>query len=228
MIEKLRAHGRLTPTIFLVSFSLYCFALTIFRAFLTGSHNFLFLNWNLYLAFIPWLLTSIAVLRELRNKIGIIAMMAMWLLFFPNSLYMLTDLLHLRSAHDAPMWFDLIIIIAFAWAGLGYGFVSLMDIEGFLRTRFKAGEKLITLLSICMIFVAAFGVYLGRFLRWNSWDIFGSPGALLNDVIDPFTDPAGNMRFWAFTFFMGTLLNFLYFSFKLLGGRTAAAREKSE
>ena len=94
--------------------------------------------------------------------------MGVWLLFFPNCLYMLTDLIHLRQIADAPVWLDLIIVLSFAWAGLCYGFVSLMDIESFLKERFHAAPKIVNGLSVSMIYLAAFGICTRRFLRWNS------------------------------------------------------------
>jgi uncharacterized membrane protein len=210
-------------TAYLVVLSLFCFFLSVIRSFGSSSWGYLFLNWNLFLAFIPWVLTSFAVLRDLRNKAAILIIMAVWLLFFPNSPYILTDLMHLREMFDAPVWFDLIIVLSYAWAGLCYGFFSLLDIEGFLRSRFKLREKVVVLLSIGMVFLAAFGVYLGRFLRWNTWDIFRRFTQVLGDIIDPFADPMNNLKFWVFTALMGMLLNFMYFGFKLLCSRAFAA-----
>jgi uncharacterized membrane protein len=227
MVRLLRERGRLTMTVFLVSLSLFCFLLSVFRIFIGETRGYLFLNWNLFLALIPWLLTSLAILWRLQSRIAVLFILAVWLLFFPNSLYILTDLIHLRDIHDAPVWLDLIIVLSFAWAGLCFGFVSLMDIEFFLRTRFKAGRKIVILLSVCMVYLAAFGVYLGRFLRWNSWDLLGNPAALVNDIVDPIADPLNNLRFWGFTVLMGTLLNFMYFGFRLISaGAPAAASDR--
>jgi len=223
MIRLLQDHGRLKTTVFLVTMSLFCFLLSVFRVFISETRGYLFLNWNLFLALIPWLLTSIAILWKLQSRIAVLLILAAWLLFFPNSLYILTDLIHLRAMQDAPVWLDLIIVLSFAWAGLCFGFVSLTDIEFFLRTRFKAGGKFVILLSVCMVYLAAFGIYLGRFLRWNSWDLLGNPAALLNDIVDPFTDPLNNLTFWGFTVLMGTLLNFMYFGFRFISAGTSSA-----
>src|SRR5208337_1448319 len=135
MLKGLRESGRLRLTLFLIAFSLFCVALSVFRVFLAGTYGYLFLNWNLLLAFLPWLLTSVVVIRKVKSRTAILLVMGIWLLFFPNCLYMLTDLIHLRQIEDAPVWLDLIIVLSFAWAGLCYGFVSLMDIESFLKER---------------------------------------------------------------------------------------------
>jgi uncharacterized membrane protein len=219
MLDNLKESGRLKPTAFLFVISVFCLALSAFRVLLTGTHEYLFLNWNLMLAFLPWLFTSFAVLRRLKNRLAILFTMAAWLLFFPNSLYMLTDLIHLRQIKDAPVWLDLIIVLSFAWAGLCYGFVSLMDIEHFLKDRFRTDAKTVAIFSVCMIYLAAFGVFIGRFFRWNSWDLLGNPAALIGDMYDRFAYPGNNLRIFAFTVLMGTLLNLMYFPIRYLNRR---------
>jgi uncharacterized membrane protein len=211
MLKRLRESGRLTLTVFLIAISAYCGILSVFRLLLTQLHSYVFLNWNLFLAFLPWLLTSLAVLRNMKNKVAILFLMAAWLLLFPNSLYILTDLMHLRRVDDAPLWLDLIIVLSFACAGVCYGFTSLMDIRYFMRDRFHLGAKLVDLLSVCTIYLAAFGIYLGRFWRWNSWDLLGSPAELMRDTFDRFTGGESWARILGFTILMGTLLNFMFF-----------------
>lgn len=222
MLNRLRESGRLRLTVFLFVISIYCVMLFAFRFLYTGTYGYLFLNWNLFLAFLPWLLTSLAILRNVKSRIAILVIMGVWLLFFPNCLYILTDLIHLRQIEKAPLWLDLIIVLSFAWAGLCYGFMSLMDIEHFLKGRFRAGAKVISLLSACMIYVAAFGIYIGRFWRWNSWDLLGNPAELMHDIFDRFTDTGNNYRVLGFTILMGTLLNFMYFPLRHLRQKSAA------
>jgi uncharacterized membrane protein len=211
MFTSFKESGRLRLTVFLAVTSIFCVLLSVFRLLFTGTGGYLFLNWNLFLAFLPWLLTSIAVLRKIESKVAIVFIMVAWLLLFPNSLYILTDLVHLRQIANAPVWLDLIIVLSFAWAGLCYGFVSLMDIEGFLRDKFRAGARTVAVFSVIMIYVAAFGIYIGRFWRWNSWDLLGNPAALMHDIFGRFTDRGNSYRISAFTLLMGTMLNFMYF-----------------
>jgi uncharacterized membrane protein len=216
MLNKLRESGRLSLTLFLFALSAYCVLLSAFRFLYTGTSGYLFLNWNLFLAFLPWLVTSVAVLRNVKRKIPVLLIMAVWLLFFPNSLYILTDLIHLGQIAGAPLWLDIIIVLSFAWAGLCFGFMSLMDIEFFLKERFHAAARTISLLSICMIYVAAFGIYIGRFWRWNSWDLFGNPAELMQDMLSLFKGMGNGYRVFVFTILMGSLLNFMYFPIKHL------------
>ncbi len=216
MLNRLRESGRLAMTVFLVAFSVYCAALSALRFLLIHTRSYLFLNWNLFLAFLPWLLTSLAVLRNVKNRIAILVIAAVWLALFPNCPYILTDLMHIRQIGDAPLWMDLLIVLSFAWAGLCYGFLSLMDIRRLLRESFRAGRKTIEGLSVLVIYLAAFGVYVGRFWRWNSWDLLGSPGELMRDTLDRFTGGESWARMIGFTFLLGTLLNAMFFVFRHL------------
>ncbi len=219
MLKRLKETGRLRVTVFLLSLSLYCVLLSAFRFLYTGSDAYLFLNWNLFLAFLPWLITSVAFLRNVRSRVAVVIIAALWLLFFPNCLYILTDLIHLRRSESAPVWLDLIVVLSFAWAGLCLGFVSLMDIESFLRTRFHAGVRTVAVFSVVMIYLAAFGIYIGRFWRWNSWDLLGAPADLMHFMFDRFADSGNNYRIFGFTVLMGTLLNLMYFPFRYMRRR---------
>jgi len=109
--------------------SAVCLALYVVRVVYTGELTHFFLNWNLFLAWIP-LLCAVAAygMQALRSKLRYAAALpcaAVWLLFFPNAPYLLTDLLHLSAGEGAPAWFDLVMILSFAWTGLLLGFVSL-------------------------------------------------------------------------------------------------------
>jgi uncharacterized membrane protein len=137
LIERLKKAGRHHLTIFLCVMSLFCFGLSVTRVLLTGTKTFLFLNWNLFLAFIPWLLSSLIVVTKSTKKLFLSFLVISWLLFFPNAPYILTDLFHLKTHGSAPIWFDLIVVLSFAWTGLMYGFVSLMDIEKLLGQYFQ-------------------------------------------------------------------------------------------
>ncbi|MGB3467136.1 MAG: DUF1361 domain-containing protein, partial [Cyclobacteriaceae bacterium] len=122
--------AKFKESVSLAVLSIFCLALFALRVYLSGSLFFLFLAWNLFLAFVPWAISSVLILSESIRKIKIIASMflVMWVLFFPNAPYIMTDLFHLQYRHDMPIWFDLILIISFAWTGLLYGFASMRDV----------------------------------------------------------------------------------------------------
>ena len=84
MIRSLRETGRLRLTVFLLAISLYCVALSVFRLLYTHTYGYLFLNWNLFLAFLPWLFTSLSITRNVKSRVAILVIMTVWLMFFPN------------------------------------------------------------------------------------------------------------------------------------------------
>lgn len=216
MINKLKQEGRLQISTLLIILCCICFSLSVFRYFYSETKNFLFLNWNLFLAFVPWVCSSLLIMnkRLQKSKATIVAMLFIWLLFFPNAPYILTDLFHLRLRTNMPIWFDLVLIISYAWTGLLLGYISLFDIEKVLG-KYMSQTK-ITILSVGMLFLGSFGIYLGRFLRWNSWDIISEPMELFYDIGQRFTNPFEHPRTWGVTIFMGLLLTMIYFSLKVI------------
>jgi uncharacterized membrane protein len=220
-----KAAGRLHETIFMGILSLFCLGLSIFRCVYSGTKLFVFLNWNLFLAGIPWIVTSLTVVTKgiQKSKIAVFILLGFWLLFFPNAPYILTDLIHLRIVSSMPVWFDLILILSFAWAGLLFGFLSLWDIEYILGKRIK--QSSITVISTVLLFIGSFGVYIGRYLRWNSWDLLTKPFRLFYDLRERFTNPMEHQSTWGMTLFMGLFLNIVYWSFRLVRKKTPPPAE---
>jgi len=95
-----------------------------------------------------------------------------------------------------------------------YGFLSLWNLEE-LMEQFLS-KKVITALSVLLLFVSSFGIYIGRYLRWNSWDILHHPTKLMGDIGDRIINPFDHTRTWGVTVFMGLFLTMLYFTFKFL------------
>lgn len=219
MLKALKETKRLNETIFLGVLTLFCFGVSLFRFIYTDTKVFLFLNWNLFLAFIPWALTSLVIVKPKfqKSRLTLIVLLGSWLLFFPNAPYILTDLFHLRLKSSMPIWFDLILILSFAWTGLLFGFFSLWDIEKLLRNFMKRTSVII--ISVGLLFIGSFGIYVGRFLRWNSWDILTEPFKLMYDIGDRFINPFEHPRTWGMTIFMGLFLNMIYLSFRLVRKR---------
>ena len=117
-------------------------------------------------------------LRHARRGVGLsrlLPLAALWLLFLPNAPYLLTDLIHLGSRDDAPLWFDLVLFSAFAWTGAFLGFLSIYLMQVVVRRTH--GALLGWALVGGSLLASGFGIYLGRSLRWNSWDFVTSPGA---------------------------------------------------
>jgi uncharacterized membrane protein len=217
--SRLKQAKRFKESVFLAVLSLMCFLFSVFRLTYSETHTFLFLNWNLFLAFIPWALSSIITLKTnwVSKKAMLSVLLFTWLLFFPNAPYILTDLFHLRLNSSMPIWFDLVLILSFAWTGLLFGFFSLMDIERLLLRSVNPfwGKVIVSLL----LFSGSFGIYLGRYLRWNSWDIISEPFGLVYDIGNRIVNPWEHPRAWGMTLFMGVFLNMIYWSLRLMNTR---------
>jgi len=220
LIRPISQQGEIKITLLLFSMSVFCFALSVFRYVITDTRTFLFLNWNLFLAFIPWAASAALSQKIIQpNKFQVFALLMVWIVFFPNSPYILTDLFHLGSHSSAPIWFDLVLILAFAWTGLSYGLVSLQNIERMLRQYLR---PLFAHLSIAvLLFIGSFGVYLGRFERWNSWNLLNHPFSLGADISDRFLNPAAHPRTWGVTILLGILLNMIYWTFQILNEKSS-------
>jgi len=220
MYKQLKEFDRLNETLFLGSLSVMCFAFSVFRYVYTDTKVFLFLNWNLFLAFLPWLFSTLLIIypRLQQNKLILMALVFSWLLFFPNSLYILTDLFHLQLDTSMPKWFDLVLILSFAWTGLMYGFMSLWDIEKIIGN--KISRYIMPFVSFCLLFLGSFGIYLGRYLRWNSWDIISEPFNLFFDIGDRILNPLQHKGTWGMTLFMFIFLNMIYWSFRFIKKRS--------
>ncbi|AZB27601.1 DUF1361 domain-containing protein [Chryseobacterium bernardetii] len=213
-MKNLMESSRLKMNILLVFMTLFCLSLSLFRYYITETKVFFFLNWNLFLAWVPLLLSTLILTFHIKSKISITLIIIVWILFFPNSPYILTDLFHLKVRNTIPIWYDLIVILSYAWTGLICGFLSLIDIEKLLSDY--NNERTINGIVVLFLFMSSFGVYLGRFLRWNSWDILNNPFGLFNDIVVRFIYPLEYTKTWGVTLLMGIMLNFMYFTFKLI------------
>jgi len=213
-MKQLTESPRFKITLLLISMTLFCLSLSVFRYYISETKVFFFLNWNLFLAWIPLALSSFLVAFTIRSKVSLSLIIVVWILFFPNSPYILTDLFHLKVRSAIPIWYDLIVILSYAWTGLVCGFISLNDIEKRLSEYCQG--TVINGIVISFLFMSSFGVYLGRFLRWNSWDVLNNPFGLFNDIVVRFIYPLEYTKTWGVTILMGVLLNFMYFTFKLV------------
>ncbi len=164
--------------------SLFSTVLVALRVYYTSSFTYLFLIWNLFLAGIPFVISLLITTQKQvggkRFYVVMLPLLLIWLMFLPNAFYIITDLFHLRPKNQIPLWYDLLLLLSFAWTGLVLGYLSLIDIHELVERR--SGKRTAWLFAIGILVLCAFGVYLGRYLRWNSWDLFTRPNALLGDV----------------------------------------------
>jgi uncharacterized membrane protein len=183
--------------------TLWCVVLVVLRVGRSGSLMYVFLCWNLFLAWIPWLAgRAFGASRRRRSAAALqLGWFALWLLFLPNAPYIATDLLHLKWRPPVPLWYDLALLLAFAGTGLLLGYLSLLDVQAAVEERF--GRLKGWGVAAGSLFLAGFGVYLGRFLRWNSWEVLTDPGGLLRDIADRLLDPTLHLSTYGFTLIFG-------------------------
>lgn len=177
------------------------------RGLLTGNWwFFVMLTWNLFLAFFP--LGVVLVLRDLRsarflNRWLLGAGLATWLAFLPNAPYIITDLFHIREVQSSLLWFDTITLFLFALTGLLAGLYSTLIVHRMLRPL--AGSWLTWALMLGSQVLAGFGIYLGRFGRWNSWHILTKPLALVDALTTAAPDPLALKLTLAYGFVLAVL-----------------------
>ena len=203
------------PVLALTFASAVSTALVAVRIVSTGNLRYAVLIWNLFLAWLP-LVFALLAREQARSsnrpgwRLGLLA--GAWLLFFPNAPYIFTDLIHVTTRYFGHFWVDLVIVLIFALTGLVLGFLSLylmQSIVGKLYGRFAS-----------WMFIAAsaalggFGIFLGRFLRFNSWDVVVRPAKLYRDVgtwsSNPFSYPASIVIPILFAAFLFTAYLMLY------------------
>jgi uncharacterized membrane protein len=191
------------------------------RIFYTGSTLYLFLVWNIFLAWIPFALSNL--FDKLSEKAGWKQGLTFccWLAFFPNALYIVTDLIHLEIESRVPKWFDAVLLFSASVAGLMMAFISLYRAEAYFENtrlgRFKP------VLIFLILFLGSFGVYLGRFLRWNSWDIISNPFKLMLSIGHRIISPFDHVQTWTVTGTLTIFFYLLYLSVKKMPGYSSRA-----
>jgi uncharacterized membrane protein len=202
---------RRVATLFaLVAASGFCVALVVARMVETGTANHRFLVWNLVLAWIPFLLAIAFYDGYRRGRSGafLLALGALWLLFLPNAPYLVTDLIHLGEYPEAPLWFDAGMLASFAVTGVVLGLGSLLLVQLVLARAL--GARVAWAAALGVICLSSVGVYIGRFLRLNSWDALLDPSALLGPAAGFLADPLGAPRFLAGTVLFSAFLGLAY------------------
>ncbi len=182
------------------------------RMLYTQTAHYWFLLWNLALAWVPLVMASVAhrlSIARAGGRVAITLAAALWLLFFPNAPYILTDFLHLGGMGDlVPGWYDVIMLFWFAWTGLLLGVVSLYLMHGIVRKA--RGPLAGWVFVVVAASLGSFGIYLGRFLRLNSWDLLCRPLPLADQLLSAAGGPLARPRIAAFTVLFALLFLFIY------------------
>jgi uncharacterized membrane protein len=211
--ELLRTTRNEVDRILILSIA-FSIAMVMARVVYTGKFSYSWLIWNLFLAWVPYVITSWLqkqpAIQQHRLKFLIIA--GVWLLFVPNTFYILTDLFHLDEHHNVPNWFDLTLIISFAWNGLLLGILSIRQMERMVQRYFPAKHELVFIYPI--MWLCAIGVYIGRYARFNSWDIVTNPFGLCVYLVKMTIHPVQYVYAWGMVACFSVFMTLVYLTIK--------------
>jgi len=189
--------------------------LNIVRLVWSDSLYFIYLLWNIFLAFLPFAVSSLLLWYRRHQQMPAIFFVvfgAVWLFLFPNAPYLVTDIIHLSPYSLVPMWYDALLLFSTAWVGMLLAFHSLSHMEELILTKYS--KKVSSVLVLLIIFCASYGIYIGRFLRWNSWDLVFRPHLLGGDVWQVLLHPVLNVEAYAFTIFFFIFIGISYRAWK--------------
>jgi uncharacterized membrane protein len=208
---------RLMMFVLLASATIFSVAIWRVRVEFSGSGRYGFLVWNLFLAWIPFMISYFAYTLTINRQwiyVFIPVAAFLWLIFFPNAPYILTDFQHLaHSTKDLPVWYDVMMLLWFAFTGLLLGMVSLFLMQEIIRREF--GHWVGWAFVSAVAGLSAAGVYMGRFLRWNSWDILQNPAGIVLYSFQRVQSPS--LQSIGFIGLFGSFFLFLYITLYTFG-----------
>lgn len=194
----------------LVMLSGFAVMLSFVRFTLSGTTRYDFLMWNLFLAWLPLLFAWLLYARTPKGLFWSwpnFGLFAAWLIFLPNAFYLVTDFIHLRRTSQVDIIFDIILFSTYAFCGIILGLVALYLVHIRAVQRFGARAHY---LPAVVLLLCGFAIYLGRYLRWNSWDIITNPFGLLFDVSNSVIDPSNHQLTFMTTLLFYGFLGLLY------------------
>lgn len=191
--------------------SLVSLVLLVVRISASDSARYIFLIWNLVLAVIPvflawWLVSRVRQYGWLGWKQLLLS--AVWVSFLPNSFYLVTDFVHLRTTNEASLFFDVVMLASFVVNGLMLGYIAVYLVHKELVRRFS--ESTSYKIVAIIFFLCSFATYLGRFTRWNTWDILLQPAGLIFDVSDRVINPGQHAETYLATGILFVFLSSIY------------------
>ena len=193
--------------------SAMCAFLFAVRWFKTGQTTYYTLNINLVLAWIPvvfaWVAYNVYRKGSCLGAFVALGCGAVWMLFFPNAPYLITDLVHLHARPEMPYWFDQILYMAFAFTGCYLGMVSLILMQSLVRRAL--GWIVSWVFALGALVLGGFGIYLGRFLRFNSIDLITNPKPLLKELLSWVRHPKSNSDAFLFALIFSIFFAAIYF-----------------
>lgn len=210
-LSKLPQMNTITANRKTLLFTAACLLLSI-RVIYFNSWDYLFLMWNIFLAWIPFRLSKWCIRSTQPLLKALLCFSA--ILFLPNAPYIITDLFHLNKSHSAPAWIDLIVISSFAILGSIYFIESIHLLLVYFNTMLKH-KFMLRWIECLLLLLSAYGIYLGRFLRFNSWDVLQKPFSLLSAVLRSLFHNNHYKETWAITLAFTVFLFLIYHTFNL-------------
>jgi len=210
-------------TMSLIGLSAVSIVLFFAGALANHSLEFSYLIWNLILAWVPLVLVLL-LLQSLKVRLWSdwlsLLLTIVWLLMLPNSFYMISDFMHVQDVVRNDLLYDVVMFTSFIIAGVLLGFSSLYMVHVELRKRITARSANICISVILLL--CSYAIYLGRDLRWNSWDVLTNPAGVLFDVSDHIINPMQSGAMYTTTVSFFILLGSLY----IVGWQVADAAQQ--
>lgn len=197
--------------------------LDVARLFIFHSTYFMYLLWNMFLAVLPFVVSSLLLYYVTHRKISrslLVMGLIFWLLLLPNAPYIITDIIHLNRNHAAPLLYDTFLIFSSGWAGLLLGMYSVSHIEKILLRKYS--QKRTSIIIAAIILISSFGMYLGRFMRFNSWDVVSSAELFFTKITHIFLQPAKYSDAYLFT-----SLSFIFFYMSYIAWKYSVLESKN-
>ena len=192
--------------------SAFCLFIEVFRIIFARNICFIFLPWNLLLAWVPlWLAMKI---KDEAKPLKLFVLICSWLVFFPNAPYLITDFLHLRKHDNFPFWYDVFLLFTFAFNGFMLGIISSLLV--FNKMKEQLGVWKAKTFMLLTMLISGYGIYVGRFLRYNSWDVLTDPWQIMAGTLSRILHPLLYPRTYGVTLMAGILLSLTFFIFESL------------
>ena len=190
-----------------------CLALLLVRIIISGASGYWFIAENLALAWIS-LAIGLLLLGQLQRKSWLswqnLVLSFLWLSFLPNTWYVLTDFIHLNPVSETNQIYDIVLISTLAFTGLGIGFYSLYLVHKELLKRLSTYKS--ALCVAIVILLSSFAIYLGRDLRWTTWNVVTNPSGIIINVSDRILHPFAHPTSFTVTGIFFVLISVMYYA----------------
>ena len=214
-----------TPVLALLFASVVCVGLVATRVIMDHNLRFAFLGWNLFLAWLPLIFALLLCDQHVRGgqrRWRLAGWGLTWLLFFPNAPYIFTDLKHLNSQFFPHYWTNMMLILSCALTGLMLGFVSLYIVQSVVADRYGRGMGWLLVAGVAGL--SGVGVFIGRFLRFNTWDLVWRPVSLVQRTGGWFSNPFADAEAYEFSLLFAVFIFIAYLMFHALTKLPAAEK----